>query len=174
MFGPREFSEYFKFSFVRNPWDKLVSAFHFLKKGGLTVSDKKWSDKNLSPYADFDAFVRNGIQRKEIRAFPHFRPQSDFICLSRGKPGVDFLGYFENLEEDFSYVCRRLNVNPPLLELNRNLSRKKDYRDYYTDETRRIVARFYADDIEMLGYSFDNSTLPAMLAARRHYDFLDA
>jgi hypothetical protein len=168
MFAPKEFSEYFKFTFVRNPWDRLVSAFFFLKNGGLTASDKRWSNKNLSAYPDFDAFVRNGIQQKNIRSFAHFRPQCDFICLKRKQPGVDFIGYFENLRADFAHVAQRLNLNSTLLEFNRTPYRKKDYREYYTDETRQIVARFYADDIEMLGYSFDNSTLPAMLAARHH------
>jgi hypothetical protein len=167
MFGPREFSEYFKFSFARNPWDRLVSAYHFLKKGGLTVCDKKWSDKNLAAYPDFDAFVRNGIQQKKILSFPHFRPQVDYICLAKNRSGLDFIGYFENLEKDFAYICEQIKVNTTLQELNRNSSRKRDYRDYYTPETRQIVERIYADDIELLGYSFDNYTLPAMLAARR-------
>lgn len=167
MFGPREFSEYFKFSFVRNPWDRLVSAFHFLKKGGLTVCDKKWSDKNLSPYPDFDAFVRRGLQEKKIRAFPHFRPQCDYICLAKNRPGVDFIGYFENLDEDFSYICQQLKVNPTLQSLNRNDSRKRDFREYYTAETREIVARVYADDIQVLGYSFDNGNISKLLAARQ-------
>lgn len=167
MFGPREFSEYFKFSFVRNPWDRLVSAFHFLKKGGLTVCDKKWSDKNLSPYPDFDAFVRRGLQEKKIRAFPHFRPQCDYICLAKNRPGVDFIGYFENLDEDFSYICQQLKVNPTLQSLNRNDSRKRDFREYYTAETREIVSRVYADDIQVLGYSFDNGNISKLLAARQ-------
>ena len=167
MFSPTEFSEYFKFAFVRNPWDRLLSAFFFLKNGGLTANDKRWSEENLSSYSDFESFVRNGIQRKDIRAFAHFRPQSDFICLKKQQPAVDFVGYFENLHDDFAYVCRKLNLNSRLIESNRS-PLKKNYQDYYTGEMRQIVARLYAEDIEMLGYSFDNSTLPAMLAARRH------
>jgi hypothetical protein len=53
-----------------------------------------------------------------------------------------------------------------LMSLNRNPDRQRDYRQYYTGQTREIVARLYADDIRMLGYNFDNLSLPAVLAAR--------
>jgi len=166
MFAPHEFTDYFKFTFVRNPWDRLVSAFLFMKQGGITANDKIWSEKNLSEYPDFETFVRHGITRKNIRSFPHFRPQCEFICLKKDEPAVDFIGYFENLKADFARVCERLKLNAVLQELNRNATRKRDYRDYYTDETRQRVADAYASDIRVLGYSFDNSTLSATLARR--------
>ena len=169
MFSPEDFSEYFKFSFVRNPWDRLVSAFHFLKKGGITPRDKEWSETHLAPFADFDAFVRGGIQQKKIRSLLHFRPQCDFICLAGKRPGLNFIGFYENLDADFAYICHKLNLDRKLLAANRNPSRKKDYREYYNDETREIVGRIYADDVKVLGYSFDNSTPPPMLAGRANF-----
>jgi hypothetical protein len=53
-----------------------------------------------------------------------------------------------------------------LREENRNARRTKDYREHYTEETHRIVAEVYAEDVELLGYSFDNSSLPTQIAAR--------
>jgi hypothetical protein len=166
MFGPREFKNYFKFTVVRNPYDRLVSAFLFLKKGGMNEKDKRWSEKNLSPYDDFDAFMKGWVNKNNVRAALHFRPQCSFICLEKNRPGLDFIGYYENLEPDFSFICRKLKMNSTLFETNRNLSRKKDYREYYTDETRKIAADVYADDIRVLGYSFDNSNLQNQLAMR--------
>jgi hypothetical protein len=166
MYGPKEFQDYFKFTFVRNPWDRLVSAFFFLKKGGINDSNKKWGEENLARYPDFEAFVRQWVTRKNIRSHHHFRPQSDFICLEKGRAGVDFIGYYENLATDFSLICRKLKLNSTLLEANRNSARKQDYREYYTAETRRIVGEIYAEDIQLLGYTFDNSLLPTQLAAR--------
>jgi len=164
--GPVEFQAYYKFTVVRNPYDRLVSAYFFLKKGGINEADKNWADKNLSAYDSFDSFVKGWVNQKNIQTEIHFWPQCDFICLETNRPGVDFIGFYENLEADFRHVCRRLNTHSTLLSMNRNATRGKDYREYYTDETKAIVADVYADDLRVLGYSFDNSSLPNQLRRR--------
>lgn len=164
--GPRKFKSYFKFTVVRNPYDRLVSAYCFLKKGGMNEQDKNWAEKNLSPYDDFDTFVKKWVNQKNIQTQIHFHPQSSFICLQKNQPGMDFIGYYENLEADFQHVCQKLNFNSTLLAMNRNSTKGKDFREYYTDETRAIVADVYADDIKVLGYDFDNSSLQNQLTKR--------
>jgi len=166
VFAPREFRDYFKFAFVRNPYDRLVSAFFFLKKGGLNQTDKAWGDRNLSAYDSFDVFVKAWVNPRNIRSALHFHPQCDYICLEKNRPAVDFIGYYENLEADFQLVCRKLKTDSPLLSMNRNPARGMDYQAYYTDETKAIVADVYADDLRVLGYAFDNSSLPNQLALR--------
>jgi hypothetical protein len=166
MFAPAEFRSYFKFTIVRNPYDRLLSAFLFLQKGGVNEKDKLWAEKNLSQYASFDAFVREGLHKRNIRRALHFRPQSKFICVRKDRPGLDFFGYFENLRADFAFISRRLGIKATLVETNRNISREKDYRQYYTDVSRKIAADFYADDLRILGYDFDNADLQARLARR--------
>lgn len=153
VFSPEDYVRYFKFTFVRNPWDRLVSAYLFLKNGGINSDDKAWAAKNLSAYNEFDAFVREGLRRREILAFKHFRPQRSFVCLEGKQPGVDFLGRYENLAADFEFVCRKLNVQTKLCRENQNSSRA-DYGKYYTPETRQIVGEVYRDDIEIFDYSF--------------------
>ena len=64
-------------------------------------------------------------------------------------------GYFENLSRDFAYICQTLKLDTSLKSLNRNPDRESDFRKYYTNETRDIVGQLYADDIRMLGYTFD-------------------
>ncbi len=166
MFAPAEFIRYFKFTIVRNPYDRLVSAFHFLKKGGVNDKDKQWAEKNLSAYDTFDAFARQGLSKRNIRRALHFRPQSEFICVRKNRPGLDFIGYYENLPADFAFIGRKLGINATLAEANRNVSRAKDYRQYYTEASRKIVAEFYADDLRILGYDFDNADLQSRLAKR--------
>ncbi|HEY2082219.1 MAG TPA: sulfotransferase family 2 domain-containing protein [Verrucomicrobiae bacterium] len=155
VYTPAEFISYFKFTFVRNPWDRLVSAFWFLKKGGMNEDNRRWAAENLSPYEDFDSFVRRGLKRSEILSYLHFRPQCHFVCLKGNQPALDFVGRYEKLESDFAFICRRLNIESKLVEANRNASRERDYREYYTEDTRRIVGEIYADDAQAFAYSFD-------------------
>jgi hypothetical protein len=166
VFNPHEFKNYFKFTVVRNPYDRLVSAFWFLKRGGLNQTDKEWGIRNLSEYDSFDAFVKKWVNPKNIRSALHFHPQLDFICLKKNQPGVDFLGYYENIETDFSYICQKLEIRSNLIENNRNAARTRDYRECYTDESRKIAADAYADDIRVLGYTFDNADFQPRLAKR--------
>jgi hypothetical protein len=158
------FERSFKFTFVRNPWDRLVSAFFFLKKSDLK-RNQRFARRNLSVYDDFDSFVRGWVTRRNIWRFTHFLPQFHFICIDR-RLGVDFVGFYENLTEDFAIVANKIDRPTALLEENRLGGRAKDYRQYYTEETKNIVAQVYAEDIALLGYSFDNSSLPDQLVAR--------
>jgi hypothetical protein len=166
MFAPEEFRRYFKFTFVRNPFDRLVSAYFFMQKGGINEKDRRWAQRKLARFDSFEAFVKNWVTPFNVERALHFRPQTRFICLDNRPPAMDFVGYLENIEADFAFVARKLGLNARLLETNRNAARERDYRQYYNDETRKIVARVYANDFKMLGYTFDNADLPTRLAQR--------
>ncbi len=155
MFSPEEFASYFKFTFVRNPWDRLASAYMYMRDGGRTPSDRAFSEKHLKRFANFGDFIRNGITQPRILKAMHFRPQHQFICLLGKHLSVDFIGYFENLTEDFNFVANRLKIQTSLQQLNRTASKQQDFREYYTDETARIVGEVYATDVELFGYSFE-------------------
>jgi len=164
IFEPKLVASYFKFTVVRNPWDRLVSAFHFLQGGGFNEEDRNWFSAELGRFVDFDGFVKGWLNKENIWKWPHFRPQYHYIVESRGKVHMDFTGFVENLEEDFRYIADRLGVNCALQEMNKG--KHDDYRSYYNEETKRIVAGVYDTDIRLLGYNFDNSSLPAQLAQR--------
>ena len=164
MVPPEMFDQSFKFTFVRNPWDRLVSAFFFLQKSDLE-RNRRFARRNLSAFTDFDSFVRQWLTRKSIWSFTHFLPQHHFICIDQ-RLGVDFVGFYENLPEDFAIVAKKIGRPAGLRDENRLGGRAKDYRQYYSDETRQMVADVYAEDIALLGYSFDNSSLSNQLAAR--------
>lgn len=153
IFGRRTYEAYFTFTFVRNPWDRLYSAYTFLSRGGWDDKDKSWAAQHLTPYRDFPDFVRRGLGRPEIQAFMHFIPQHEFVCDRRRRVLVDYVGYFETIADDFRAICRRIGVDAELAHTNR--STEADYRGAYDDETRAIVARVYASDITIFGYGFD-------------------
>lgn len=156
-FSRQEFEQFFTFTFVRNPWDRLVSAYHFLKNGGRNENDRRWAEANLAGFDGFEDFVRGWVNRRNIHTALHFMPQCRFITLpGRAGPQVDFVGSLENIEADFARVCQRLGCAAELTCDNRTAGRQGDYRSYYDDRTREIVAGAYREDLDLLGYDFES------------------
>lgn len=154
MANPRKFARYFKFAFVRNPWDRLLSAYDFLKSGGMNDLDRAWAQTHLAQYPDFDSFVRGWVNAENIRTWVHFVPQYHFICDDRLRIKVDYVGHYETIADDFAVIQTRLGVAPsPLPKINSS-AEKKHYSAYYSAETKKIVAEVYAVDIELFSYEF--------------------
>jgi hypothetical protein len=164
IFEPRCIESYFKFTIARNPWDRLVSAYFFLRNGGYADDDRQWFNEELGGYAGFDDFVRGWLSRENIWKWSHFIPQYHYILDRRERVPLDFVGFFENLDADFAHIATKLRVAATLPK--HNTSRHDGYQGYYTDETRRIVQEVYAEDIRLLGYRFDNGSLPDQLQRR--------
>ncbi|QXD16175.1 sulfotransferase family protein [Rhodocaloribacter litoris] len=139
----------FTFTFVRNPWDKAVSHYAYLKKTGQDFLE----EDNI----DFRSWVRLVFVDRNPRYISkplHFAPQTEWIMDLEGKQLVDYVGRFERFEADFAEVCRRIGVERQLPHQNSS-HRRKDYRTYYDDETAQIIADVYASDLSYFGYSFD-------------------
>jgi hypothetical protein len=142
----QQFSEYFKFTFVRNPWDSRVSLYKYLANGG---------HGSLTRYANrltFKDWVKRYSDRVKVNTTHTGRTQLSYI-----KPieDMDFVGKLENLQEDFNIICDKIGI--PSQELphhNKSKPKHKHYTEYYDDETRQIVAEKYAKDIEYFGYEF--------------------
>ena len=165
IFEPDSFLDYFKFTFIRNPWDRLVSAYHFLKGGGYGPADQKWFDRELGGYRDFDDFVRNWLRTENIRKHIHFIPQTEFLeDENNSGVKVDYIGFYENIADDFDYIAARLGV-PNILKKG-NISSHKSYLEYYCETTRDIVHGLYSRDIDRFGYKFDNARIAAQIARR--------
>lgn len=144
--------DYFKFTFCRNPYDRLVSTYKFFKlaERGSTFSS---FIKNTKLFEKVNSILDRGLCLDTNFEY-HLLPGVYFI-----KHGVDFVGRFENLQEDFDTVCDKIGIPRPKLPHIIKTNHKQHYTQYYDDETREIVAERYAEDIEYFGYKFEENEL---------------
>ncbi len=162
--GPRLYPDLYAFAFVRNPWDRLVSCWRDKIRG--EVSDfTRIADNGVAHClaafdalrADmpFDAFVRTVADIPDDVADEHFRSQHWNLVDAKGRLAVDFVGRYETLDADFSDVAYTIGL-PPNLVLPRLQANPVpvDYAQLYTPQTRTLVERRYARDVELFGYRF--------------------
>jgi hypothetical protein len=143
---PQElFERLFKFAFVRNPWDLLASYRQYIRSNPGHKRHRRVARLSFSDYLRFAIDKRMGRQR------PLLTDQQGRVCL-------DFVGRFENLQQDFTIVAQRLQLQSRLPHTNRSAHR--DYRDFYTPRTRQMVLDAYAEDIDTFGYEFDGLSQP--------------
>lgn len=146
----KQFKEFHKFTFVRNPWSRAVSDYFWIKK------DLKLSGTFKSYLLLKDSFNDRRLKQPQSHLSTradHLLPQCNFILDKAGKPLVDFIGRFERIQQDFNIVCDKIGITRKEL-LHKNKTKHKHYTEYYDDETRQIVAEKYAKDIEYFGYEY--------------------
>lgn len=145
----------FAFTFVRNPWDRLVSAFFYLNGGGgINSGDKSDFTKYLEKYeGDFTTFVNEAFKNDEIFEQIHFRPQHKWITDENNSIVTDYIGKYENLQADYDYVMNKNWRFKRKLGHFKN-SKRLNYKELYSKETREIVSNAYAKDIKLFNYEF--------------------
>ncbi len=158
-FDRSAFLDFYKFAFVRNPWDRLLSAFSDLRDAANRPAwgeGMLWSRAHLSRFANFENFVvalDNPKLRRTILSHHHFRPQLDWLTLPRSNQcEMDFLGRFETVGEDFATVARKLAIDETLPMMNH--SSHTPYREAYSRKMQGIVGDIYEADIRAFGYRF--------------------
>lgn len=147
-----EFRRLFSFGFVRNPYDRLVSAFLYLKKGGGSFDDFLFSQETLIDL-DFKEFVFELQKNPKLLSWIHFQPQHLFLCDEEKKILVKYVGKYESIQEDFFTICQKNNMKKILP--NTNTNPHINYTFYYDKETAKIVSEIYDDDFKIFGYTKD-------------------
>lgn len=145
--GEARWRSKFTFTVIRNPWDKVVSHYHYRVMTNRTGLGER--------PIDFSEWVRRAYRDRESEYLDDprfFMPQLDWITDGEGRILIDFIVRFENLQEDFEVVRQRLKLNQSLP--HKKQSRRGDYRDYYDDESKAIVRDCFSPDIERFGYEF--------------------
>lgn len=162
---PAIFDRYYKFTIIRNPWDRILSDYNFqIRKrtssgkrlcahngDGEILNFREWLEAVFSnPYryspADWGGCVSPTIHR--------WSPQVDWISMD-GQVAVDGILRMDNLREDFDKLC--LTLNRPCRRLPcRNWKFHWHYSHYFNDPTRKLVEEFYRKDIEAFGFRFES------------------
>tara|TARA_X000000950_G_scaffold289364_1_gene412423 strand:- start:21435 stop:22232 length:798 start_codon:yes stop_codon:yes gene_type:complete len=165
---PEKYDEYFKFTFVRNPWSRAVSLY-FRGENNFLLQHKTptWEKQSFKDFVKdmqgawhncdgaFHSLGQKGLYKNQI----------DFArLLGSEKIETDFIGKTENLENDARFICKKINLDFDekiwSMQGQRNISpkrkkEKKHYSEYYDKETKNIIAEKFAEDIEYFGYEFE-------------------
>ncbi len=132
---------YFKFAFVRNPFDRFVSCCFFLNRENPNFEDTAV------------AFMKERLQRTRFQQRVLVRPQYRQLCTADGEIALDYVGRYEDLQESYNTICERVGL--PVSELSKkNTSEHSGYTRYYDDDLRHRVAEFYKEDLRLFSYDF--------------------
>src|SRR5438445_210556 len=134
--GRQQFQSYFKFGFVRNPWDRVVSLYE--RREALELKAQMTFDQ----FADWIQYSSSTC----IHSSPH-RYQLDWFVDPNGKVLADFIGKFERLDEDWAFVAKKLGVRETLPPQSSN-PLTRHYTESYTTRTRHLTANKIQIDIE--------------------------
>ena len=132
------YNNYFKFTFVRNPWDRMVSIYNH-----IVQTPAHEMHQQVVELKGFEAYLKWGKNKFH---------QIDFVTDVNKDLIVDFVGSYENLEEDFNKVKQILGITGDLPTLH--ASDHKPYMNYYETATRDFVRSTYADDIKLFKYEY--------------------
>jgi len=138
------FNRYFKFGFVRNPWDRAVSLYE--RGEGQQLRDKMTFDQ----FIDWFKYSSSTC----VHPVPH-RNQLDWFVDPDGRVLVDFIGRFEQFARDWAFIAVKLGLPSQVPHLNKNARRATSYTAYYTSRTCQIIRERFKEDIDYFGYEFE-------------------
>jgi hypothetical protein len=135
----KDFDNYYKFTFIRNPWCRIVSIYHYL---GYDIM------------CDFEYFVSKYYNTLFRNHHWFLKPQIEFLNIEN-KISVDFIGRYERVQQDFNKICDFLEIERTVLpERNKSIKKYSDYRDYYNSTTIDKIFKMYRIDIQTFSYDF--------------------
>lgn len=147
----KQWESYFKFTIVRNPWDR-------------SYSDYLWMQKDTGIKGRFIDFITKTNGFKEILTDrnnqnyrgDHLLKQTDFFSV-KGLYELDFIGRFENLQDGLSIIKEKLKIDKPFIQhKKKSAKRLKHYSLFYNKSNAHLVKTIYSRDIYELGYQFED------------------
>jgi len=142
---------YYKFTFVRNPWDRAYSAYLWVMRDCKIKGS--FRDFILKKGVFTDVLINQ--ETKRTRSC-HIWPQTDFFSI-KGEYDLNYVGHFETLQEDIKSINTQLKIEKQFKHhTNKSHKRVKHYSLFYGKTNRKLVESLYSDDIDLLNYSFEN------------------
>ena len=162
MYG-HQFNNYWKFSIVRNPYDRLVSAWEYIRAGGM----QNWYDIKLqrelstlwgNSHQDFDEFCEKALPVVSGK-WLHFLPQTYFLCANDASILCDYVGRFEQLDEAWQVITEQVGHTGELPHANAT-KKRRHYAEYYTSSyTMALVEAVYHSDFDIWQYERGRSSI---------------
>jgi hypothetical protein len=159
----KKYSDYTRFCFVRNPWDRVVSCYTNKIHADKEYNDQWYTNGVATPllrYGEtfkggmkFEAFVDAINDIPDHQADDHFKSQYLFVTDNTDTLLVNFIGKFENFEFDFNCLYQKIGL-PPITLPHMLKSTRKNYKSYYNSNTKRLIGKRYTRDIELFRYDF--------------------
>lgn len=151
--------DYYSFTIVRNPWDRLVSQYFFTRRVTQNFKYGFFKDNKVED-TSFQSFIHN-IVGKGIPYTKHsYNTKTSKQSWDSNSDQLNYINMnitrickFESLQFEFNIICDEINIPRHQLPHN-NPTKHKHYTEYYDDETKQIVADLFAKDIEYFGYQF--------------------
>lgn len=149
--GEKAWNKLYTFSIVRNPWDRMVSLYHYRQR-----------DKFIAPGTSFEEYVHNldneiRNNQKEYDYPPFYLGSSDFVTDKDGNIIVSKIGKIENREEVIKEIAENVgSKNLGSLFIQKASPKGKHYSSYYNDETKKIIGNLYENDIRLFDYRFES------------------
>ncbi|MFT4806367.1 MAG: chondroitin 4-sulfotransferase 11 [Psychroserpens sp.] len=145
-------NSYYKFTFVRNPWDRAVSDYFWL------MNDQKIKD-SFENYILRKGTFTKFLNDKEMLYYrgDHLELQTNFFDME-GLLKMDFVGKFEHMNEDLNKVKEKLGLaNTENLHINKS-KKKNHYSEYFSNELKKSFDATYKIDIDHLGYQYEQQS----------------
>ena len=143
----KSYKDYFKFAFIRNPWDRLVSCWY------NKVIEKNYYNFDAETHdrmKNFDNFIDYVATLDIFNCERHLCAQTALIDINN----VDYLGRMETFTQDINYIFNHLNINTENI-ISKNVTKnRKPYHGYYTEKLAEKVYQIYKKDIQVFGYNF--------------------
>ena len=144
--GQKQWDNAFKFTFVRNPWDRLFSLYRYqLRKNTIKSKDQRDS---------FSLWLKDKVIKIKLDPTRKAKPQVDWLTDYDEKIDFDFIGRFENLEEDIKKLAQLLNMKIKIPHINQSLP-IVHYSSAYDDELEELIRVNYKNDIDTFNYQFE-------------------
>jgi len=137
---------------VRNPWDLVVSWYHFKGQRAIRRKELILSNKKTFKGKWTLEYIENEIKLYEL-GFENFVYTNDLTQQIVYADQCDYILKFESLNEDFKFIQQKLNCSKPLPFMNQSI-RNKNYQSYYSDKTKEIIQKQFQDDIYKFEYKF--------------------